>query len=300
MPLVKFGCAILRLMTAVAAALAFSVFASAQEPQFEVASVKPAAAGARGSRCAGGPGTQDPGLLTCENYSLSFLVMMAYHLHSFQLAAPGWINDARYDVMARVPPHTTVRQFESMQQKLLAQRFSLKTHFEKKEVTIWQLRLAGDGPKLKKSHQAEGQKPESLWKPPLGGPPVRTRAHVMRRGESMADLTGFLSDELGQPVVDRTGLDGRYDIELSFLVEPGGRAAGPSVSYAPERESGASLIDALRDQLGLRLEKAKGQSEILVWIRPPGCPRAIEWPDAIPGIRELLRTRFPEPTSPSR
>jgi uncharacterized protein (TIGR03435 family) len=254
MPLVKFGCAI----------LAFSVFASAQKPRFEVASVKPAAVGARGSRCAGGPGTQDPGLLTCENYSLSFLVMMAYHLHSFQLAAPGWMNDARYDVIARVPPHITLPQFESMQQKLLAQRFSLKTHFEKKEMTTWQLRVAGDGPKLKQSSQPEGQKPESLWKPPLSGPPVRTRAHVMCMGESMADLTGFLSDELRQPVVDRTGLDGRYDIELSFFVEPGGRAAGPSAANAPAPESGASLVDALREQLGLRLEKAKGQSEILV------------------------------------
>jgi uncharacterized protein (TIGR03435 family) len=88
-------------------------------------------------------------------------------------------------------------------------------------------------------------------------------ARVNRKGGSIGDLATFVSNQLGQPVTDATGLVGRYDYAFSFLMEPGGRAAGPVVSNGSEPEFGISLIDALRDQLGLRLEKKKGQAEVL-------------------------------------
>ena len=233
-------------------------------PTFEVASVKPAAPDARGIRCTGGPGTSDPGLLRCENYSLSFLVMMAYNLRSFQLTAPVWMDTARYNVEAKIPPGTNRRQFGLMQQRLLAERFGLQVHFEKKDMTVYGLTVAESGPKLKESQEPATEKPEAAWRPPAGGPPVRTMARVDRKGESIADLANFLSNQLGQPVTDATGLAGRYDFALSFLMEPGGRAAGPVASNGSEPEIGISLIDAVRDQLGLRLEKKKGQADVLV------------------------------------
>jgi uncharacterized protein (TIGR03435 family) len=244
--------------------LAFGILAFAQTAQFEVASVKPAPAGARGSRCTGGPGTSDPGSLTCENYSLSFLVMMAYNLRSFQLAAPAWMDTTRFDVMAKIPPGTGTRQFGLMQQRLLAERFGLQVHFEKKDMTVYELTVAKGGPHLKESQQPVAERPEASWRPPAGGPPVRTTARVSRTGDSIADLANLLSNQLGQPVVDATGLAGRYDYTLSFLMEPGGRAGAQVAPPGTDPESGISLIDAVRDQLGLRLEKKKGQSEILV------------------------------------
>jgi uncharacterized protein (TIGR03435 family) len=244
--------------------LVFAQTALAQTAQFEVASVKPAAPDARGMRCTGGPGTSDPGSLTCENYSLSFLVMMAYNLRSFQLTGPAWMATARYNVVARIPPGTDSRQFGLMQQTLLAKRFGLQAHFEKKDVTVYELTVAKGGPKLKESQEPAAGKPEAAWRPPAGGPPVRTMAHVNLKGQSIADLANFLSNQLGQPVTDATGLSGRYDYALSFLMEPGGRAAGPVASNGPEPELGISLIDAVRDQLGLRLERKKGQADILV------------------------------------
>jgi uncharacterized protein (TIGR03435 family) len=244
--------------------LACRVLAFAQTAQFEVASVKPAAPDARGMRCTGGPGTSDPGSLRCDNYSLSYLVMMAYNLRSFQLTAPGWMDTARFDVVARIPPGTGRRQFELMQQSLLAERFGLRVHLEKKDMTVYELAVGRSGPKLKESHEPVAGKPEATWKPPAYGPPVRTMTRVDRKGDSIADLANFLSNQLGQPVTDATGLGGRYDYVLTFLMEPGGRAAGPVASNGSEPEFGINLIDAVRDQLGLRLEKKKGQADVLV------------------------------------
>ncbi len=235
------------------------VVAFAQTAQFEVASVKTASPDARGIRCTGGPGTSDPGSLRCENYSLSFLVMMAYNLRGFQLIAPSWMDSARYDVAAKMPPGTDARQFELMQQRLLAERFGLQVHFEKKESTVYELTVAKGGAKLKDSDPA-AEKPAAAWMPPLSGPPRRTKAHVTRKGDTIADLANFLSNQLWQPVTDATGLGGRYDYELSFVMEPGGRAAGPD----SEPEFGITLMDAVREQLGLRLEKKKGPSPVLV------------------------------------
>ncbi len=244
--------------------VAYGVLAFAQTAQFEVASVKPAPPDGRGMRCTGGPGTSDPGMLTCENYSLSFLVMMAYDLRSFELTAPAWMDTARYNVVAKIPPGADRRQFGLMQQRLLAERFGLKVHFEKKNMTAYELTVTKGGSKLKESEEPAAQKPEAAWKPPAAGPPVRTMAHVSRKGDSVGDLANFLSNQLGQPVTDATGLGGRYDYAFSFLMEPGGRAAGPIASNGSEPEFGMSLIDAVRDQLGLRLEKKKVQADVLV------------------------------------
>jgi len=173
--------------------------------QFEVASIKPAAPDARGMRCMGGPGTTDPGSLTCENYSLSYLVMMAYNLRSFQLSAPSWMDTTHFDVIAKIPSGTDRRQFDSMQQKLLAQRFGLRVHFEKKDMTVYELTVGKNGPKLKESQEPATAKPQAPWRPPAGGPPGRMTAHVSRKDDSMADLANFLSNQLGQPVADATG-----------------------------------------------------------------------------------------------
>jgi uncharacterized protein (TIGR03435 family) len=174
------------------------------------------------------------------------------------------MDAARYNVVAKIPAGAVRRQFGQMRQSLLAERFGLRAHYEKKDMTVYELTVGKGGTRLKESQEPVAGKPEAAWRPPAYGPPARTMARVDRKGESIADLANFLSNQLGQPVMDATGLGGRYDYALSFLMEPGGRAAGPVVPDGPEPEFGISLIDAVREQLGLRLEKKKGQAGVLV------------------------------------
>jgi uncharacterized protein (TIGR03435 family) len=236
----------------------------AQTPHFEVASVKPATAAGAMFRCTGGPGTSDPGTLTCTNYALSYLVMMAYHLHQFQLTSPSWMETARYDVTAKIPPGTDTRQFELMQQALLAERFALQCHFGDKAATVYELVVAKGGPKLTPTKETPTEKPLLAWRPPPSGPPRRTKAFINRKGESMPDLATFLSHVLGNPVTDSTGLQGLYDYSFTFEMEPGGRAAGPPEDDSSGPELGVSLPGALREQLGLELKRKKGQARVLV------------------------------------
>jgi uncharacterized protein (TIGR03435 family) len=104
--------------------------------------------------------------------------MMAYNLRSFQLTAPAWMDTARYNVVAKIPPGTDTRQFGLMQQRLLVERFGLQVHFEKKDMTVYELTVAKGGSKLTESQDAAAEKPEAAWRPPAGGPPVRTMARV--------------------------------------------------------------------------------------------------------------------------
>ena len=103
---------------------------------FEVASIKAASPplDGKGMRVdwKGGPGTPDPGLFTCENCSLANLVSIAYDLKSYQFPGSSDLNTDRFTVSAKVPPGTTKEDFRLMQQNLLAERFKLKIHREKK------------------------------------------------------------------------------------------------------------------------------------------------------------------------
>jgi uncharacterized protein (TIGR03435 family) len=147
-------------------------------------------------------------------------------------------------------------------QNLLAERFGLKVHSESRGMSVFDLVVAKGGPKLKESDEPPAEKPDGPWKPPASGPPARVMASVTRKNDSAADLAQLLSNFLGQPVTDATGLKGRYDYQFKFMMEPGGRAAGPEVSN--DADPGASLIEAVRNDLGLGLQKRKGQVSVLI------------------------------------
>src|SRR5580692_9927503 len=139
-------------------------------PRFEVASIKPSPPGDLdqmfvGSR--GGPGTEDPGLYVCENCGVSFLLREAFDLKPFQFSAPDWMQSARFHVSAKIPVGTTRQQFRLMLQELLAERFKLTFHYDKRDIQTFELVVAKNGSKMKE-HEEQPPAPDET---PQAGPP---------------------------------------------------------------------------------------------------------------------------------
>jgi uncharacterized protein (TIGR03435 family) len=283
-----------------AAVLLCASIAPGQQPNpkltFEVASIKPAAPQAmvrfQGS-VDGGPGTPAPGRIRFTDMPLRVLIMRAYDVQSFQVSGPSWMDNQRFDVIAKVPDGATKEDAQIMLQNLLADRFKLRLHKGSKEASIYALVVAKGGIKIEKSTQTAVAPAEGVGGPPPAPPPrgkdgflrtphgqLGTQATVngrMRmRGDAvtMARLTDVLGMALGRPVVDKTGLTGAYDVTLDF--SPEGMGPGPK-GPAPEEgggnpdeaprdsnDSGPTIFTALQEQLGLKLESRKGPVDLLV------------------------------------
>src|SRR5580704_17262872 len=129
---------------------------TAAKIEFEVASIKPSHVDPRGYTmgCRGGPESEDPALWSCENVSLSGYVTWAYHVNYYQIAEPYWMNDARFDITAKVPEGTSRNQFNVMLQNLLADRFKLTVHREVRQIPQFDLVLAKGVPKLREASAA--------------------------------------------------------------------------------------------------------------------------------------------------
>jgi uncharacterized protein (TIGR03435 family) len=236
-------------------------------PAFEVASIKPAAppasAGMFRVMMRGGPGSADPGQLTYTNVTLKNVLVNAYGVKGYQISGPSWLDSERYDIVAKIPQGATKEQFMLMLQNLLAERFKLTLHREKKDLPMYALVVGKGGPKMKESVDspvpgdgaASGSggapaPPPPPPPPPPGGriamgsdgfpklPPGAGRGGLMMmmmngrfrmtaNQQSMSGLTEMLGNQLGRPVVDMTGLTAKYDFTLDFAPEEGQRMIGP-------------------------------------------------------------------------
>lgn len=247
---------------------------------FEAASIKPATSGVRQRRpgIAGGPGTSDPGRIRYSGISLRDLILLAYRVQAFQLAAPKELDARTFDVEAKLPPGATQAQLRLMLQNLLAERFHLELHREEKVLPVYRLEIAKGGPKLAPSREKWAGNADD-FDPLAPAPPNELEVHedgfpnvparegswlaALRTGyarthqidASMADLAGILSKQLEKSVIDATALTGRYEFTLSWM------SAVPST---PVVEVGPDLFAALRQQLGLQLEGSKAPVEILM------------------------------------
>ena len=270
----------MKLAIAVSMLFSFSVAAFGQstpELEFEVASVKTAEPPAFRFTVSirGGPGTDGPGLFRCENMSLSNLVRIAYN--EKRTSMPDWMNTAMFNVDAKVPKGTTRDQFSVMLQNLLVSRFKLAVHHETREIPTFVLVVAKNGPKFK---EAGAEKPvvedkDEPTRPPTPEPirldkegyPIFTpgkaqqvmagnRARMSDPRMTMAELANSLGAQLHGPVTDATGLKGAYEITLYWTVD--------TMVATAETDSGPGLLEALANQLGLRVESKKGPAYFLV------------------------------------
>lgn len=278
-------------MKRIAAGIVLSLFAcfahsqtatKMEKVEFEVASIKPAppldgrgfSAGLRG-----GPGTGDPTRIVIQNFNVFLLVTRAYDLKFFQVDGAD-INDAeRFNITAKVPEGATKADLRLMLQNLLADRFKLKFHRETREMPIFELVVGKNGPKFKESGRpapdysdpaTQAPRPKNdvdrdgYPLPPPGAIGFQTvngtpRARLNAVGESMQDFIQMLSSSLGRPVVDGTGLKGKYDFLLSWVPEP----ANAPIPAASD-DSGPTMMSAVQEQLGLKLESKKAPVELLV------------------------------------
>jgi uncharacterized protein (TIGR03435 family) len=255
-------------------------------PSFEVASVKPNTSG-DGFVRVGGP----PGRFSATNVPLRMLIQMAYQVQPFQLeGGPGWIGTDRFDIVAKVggdvpaPPGPGVPgPVQLMTRTLLADRFKLVVHRETKEQAIYALVLARAdgklGPQLKPSTAdcaaVAAARGRSGPPPALPAPGVRPQCGMMVRpgglsvgGLSIAQFATNLSGNVQRVVVDRTGLTGAFDVDLTWTPDqiPQGRGNLPPGAPAlpPIDPNGPSLFTAIQEQLGLKLEPTKGPVDVLV------------------------------------
>lgn len=257
---------------------------------FEVASIKPSPPLAMGPVYLlpprGGPSTDDPGRITWNGATLFQMLVTAYDVKRYQAAVADWLKTERFDVLVKVPAGATKEQVRVMWQNLLRDRFGVVLHHESRQLEAEELVVAKGGPKLKETdlpadtpefnpNRTAMPKPGPDGLPQLPGPgliimPNGPAAHMIGKAQTMAQLAATLGNQLNHPVVDKTGLTGKYDFSVEYrpdglpgLPSPAG-AAGLGPASQDASEPGSNIESAVQDQLGLRLVKGKAPMDVIV------------------------------------
>ena len=248
----------------------FLVLATALRGQeFDVATIKPSAPPSITYTIGGVPYAPKSfhfmpgGGLQTQGATLKDLVVLAYDVlpNRIQGGHP-WAAVDRYDVTAKVtegegdPATLTDAERQKWTERirlrtraLLASRFNLAVHKETREFAMYELHVDKNGPKadaLKESSATSG---------------IAFRGYMLSNGGDMHELVSLLSSQLQKPVVDKTGLTGKYDFTLRWATEQLSLVPGTPTGDADKLPS---IFTALREQLGLRLDSTKGPLEVLV------------------------------------
>jgi uncharacterized protein (TIGR03435 family) len=224
---------------------------------FEVATIKPVDPDAKAGRYIVMQGAHR---FVEKAYTLKLLIAAAYDLNPRTISGgPGWIESDHYDIVAVTPGEVRPTHDEqmSMLRNLLTDRFKLTFHREQKVFSIYELEVAKNGPKLKASSA-----------PPDDPPALISTVYPQRivmpaRNATMSDLARLMQRAiLDRPVVDKTGLSGRYDFDLEWA--PDETQFGGEVPPASAEAQAAPLFTAIQQQIGLRLEATRGPIDALV------------------------------------
>ena len=210
-----------------------------------------------------------------ENGPLKFLIMDAYNVKWDSIVGgPDWIETNGYDIDAKVtpsadapPPKLTGAQRKQMIQSMLADRFKLVVHNETKDAPIYELELAKSGSKLPESTPGDtfAKGINGLDGNPVssGYPVMLGRGRLFGQAVTIASLIDYLKQELHRPVVDKTGLTGKYDLSLQWTPD--------NTPDDSPLAGGPSIFAAVQEQLGLKLTSTHGPVKTLVidHVEPP-------------------------------
>jgi uncharacterized protein (TIGR03435 family) len=226
-------------------------------PSFEVASVKPGDP----DNLRRGIFSEPGGRLSVTNTTLRMLIGFAYDVRDHQISGGGnWLDSAKFNVDAKPPGAVPAglagqEQERLMVQSLLAERFHLAIHREMREAQVYELVVEKGGPKFQAAPGGERAGPRGIG--------MKGEGHLTSYAAPIGMFVVQLSQELGRSVIDKTGLMGKYDFKLDWTPD----------TPLPADASGPSIFTAIQENLGLKLQSARGPVEILVIDR-------VEKPDA--------------------
>ena len=216
-------------------------------PQFEIAVIRPT-----------DPSDDNQGFhmnghqLFIENESLSSLISFAYSLHPSQIGdAPAWVAHDRFDItgVPDIAGSPDLKQYQMMVQKLLKDRFHFRFRREERRLPVYSITVARSGAKIVKSAGDPNGVPDQTG---YG----KGNTQVMKfTNNSMSDLALGMQSFLDKPVIDNTGLKGRYDFTLTWT---------PELTAESDSASAPGVFTAFQDQLGLKLQPTKEPIEALV------------------------------------
>jgi uncharacterized protein (TIGR03435 family) len=227
-----------------------------------------------------------------RNMTMRFIIRNAYDLwggrEEMVLGGPKWLDTDGYYITAKTDTAVadklkklSLDQRKLMQDRmvraLLADRFKLAIHREEKQFPIYALTIAKNGLKLQEAKPGDTYDHAFQGGPAkagdifdiIGTEPAGNTMTIYGFGVSMSGLAHHLGTKAGQIVEDKTGLTGSYDFTLKYwlnliLVGPGGTPDPQSVAAAAEPAGGPSLMKAIQQQIGLKLESTKGPLEVVV------------------------------------
>ncbi len=246
----------LRNVTIVVAALLIAVapgaHAQSARPQFAAVSIKPNRSDNQGINNRFGPE-----VFNYTNVTLRLFIENIYGVKDYQLlGGPEWMNTEKWDIVARTDGQTDWQQKYEMAKTLLADRFQLQFHRETREMPVYSLVALKDGPRF--------QEPKS---DDVGGLRVSSGLLIGHKWD-ISTFANLLSSQLNLPIVDKAGLKGIYDFELKWSPVPNEGNFTPNANdggvASPADPSGPMIFTALQEQLGLKLESARGPVEVLV------------------------------------
>ena len=238
---------------------ATAVEAQSARPEFDVSSVKP-----NKTNCCFSGGANN-GQAGAKDSTLKALISLAYKAQEFQIVGgPGWIGSDRFDVEGGTEDKSAdPDRLRLMLRSLLEDRFKLKLHMETREAPIYALVVTKDGPKIKLAADQTSPEVNGPSKPGAGpnhGAIKFGPGSMIGNAVNLSLFVRFLSQRLDRPIVDRTGLSGRYDFLLQWTPEVGEAKVDPGGNPLPVGDTtGPSIFSAIQEQLGLDWSRPRGR-----------------------------------------
>jgi bla regulator protein BlaR1 len=219
-----------------------SAQAAVEIPSFDVASIRPSQPKTTGEGRMLHMIKISPEGLTANNISFSELIQFAYNVAFYEISGPEWLKSERYEILAKTATPVALDRLKLMTRTLVEERFKFSFHREKREAPVYALVVGKNGPKLATAKSGA----EKYFRVSHGS--------FIFRDISLAEFAEHLSDlrTIDRPVVDRSGLQGTFDITMD-----GGAAA-------MLQDEGQSIFTLIQEQLGLTLKAQNGSLDILV------------------------------------